>query len=303
MVYDIELLKKNRFNVVFGGSENEREKLSELFLNQYPDYKVEMCKRFSAKKVGPFTMKNNDRLKQILLSDKVLQAKGENYVMQMASMMCFDFLLDRYPRNLSYYQRLLPSLLLDVVHGKTKYLFCDNMLKSNNYFFYLMRWLEAIDEFRLHDGCIIWITYLSKKTLLSAMLEMNFEIPCEMFELKDNTLIHHENMFEDYKAKENSEITKMMKEVAVGTLDQNTLEHLLKLLQIAKNIEYIDEMISIIDYHLIENEDSTIYLNAMGICKKMKDILLNHETDLSSIEINLTDEEDYIDNLVLKHIA
>ena len=289
MAYDLEMLLSNRFNVVYGGNDEERESLGAAFLEEYPGYKTEVSDRFLPKKVGPFTKKVNDTMIDILMSDKVLKSKGKAYVMEQAKIMGFDAYVQRLPRTLSYYQRLSPTLLMDVVNGKTQYLFCDNILKSDDYYFEVMKWLESFGEFSSKDGRVIWITYLSRATLLSVMYKM--EMPCEMFELKDGALVHHKNMYADYVARENSELSKLMEEIAIGEVDCSTLEHFLGLLKKEKDLEFMDSAISIMDYHLLEDEENELYLEAMDKCKAMKDALLNNKTDLSFINTKLGEQE------------
>lgn len=197
MSYDIEKLLNCNYCVVFGGDENERNLLEEEIIKRDSSYKVEISELFFPKKIGPITVKVKDHIRTILLKDKMLKAKGEDYILKQAKMLGVETWLDYFPRTINSFQKERFSLILDVAHGKTKYLFHNEILKeAEQYYFMLLAWFHSLSEFTSNNGKFIWLSNMSKDKLVSAILEKEIESLCNVFELTDGKLIYHENFIE-----------------------------------------------------------------------------------------------------------
>lgn len=197
MSYDVEKLLNSNYCVVFGGDENERNQLEEEILKRDSSYKVEISEVFFPKKMGPFTIRVKDSIRTVLLKDKILKAKGESYIVKHAKSLEVEGWMDYFPRNINSFQKGKFSLILDVAHGKTKYLFHNEILKDPGpYYLMLLSWFHSLSEFTSNNGKFIWITNLPKDRLVSDMLEKEMESLCNVFELVDGKLIYRENFIE-----------------------------------------------------------------------------------------------------------
>ena len=170
MNYDISsLLSISSYRIVFVAGKELAGKISDLILQEEPEYTMDISPVFSpSKKIGPIRIKNKNRLWDILLKTKQAQSEGKAWLLKQMEDMDLRHYDLRIPAALSNGQRLRASMLYEVLNGRKEFLINDYEVyaPSNGYIF--AKWFAS-----KKNGELIWITNLDEADIIDKLGENN----------------------------------------------------------------------------------------------------------------------------------
>ena len=197
MKIDINVLRFNRYNIIYGLTNEERREMTEQILTSYPEYKLNIDDGFGPIKLGPFEMKNKKTVKEIMMKNKAVRAKGEEYVRRQLKYLDSEHYFERRGMGMSPMQREMITLVIDVTDGKKQFLFSDENVKAEHRFADYAAWLNT-QGFILDKGYkAIWLSMLSADEIVKLIKENAPDTASywDFYSIKDGEMIFEDNLF------------------------------------------------------------------------------------------------------------
>ena len=197
MKIDINALRFNRYNIIYGLTNEERREMTEQILASDPEYKLKIDDGFGSIKLGPFEMKNKKTVKEIMMKNKAVRAKGEEYARRQLKYLDGEHYFERRGMGMSPMQREMITLVIDVTDGKKQFLFSDENVKAESRFADYAAWLNT-QGFILDKGYkAIWLSMLSADEIVKLIKEKAPDTASywDFYGIKDGEMIFEDNLF------------------------------------------------------------------------------------------------------------
>ncbi len=215
MNFDVrELLNDSHCRVVFVADSTKSAAIVDSVIKSDAEYNYGINEVFGPKKVGPFTLKNRNTIRNILTKDKAIKEQNKTFTELTAKLLNLHFYLDRLPSTLSYSQKERASVLFGVLSGKTKFIIneCDTIFddednKTNGYVF--ANWMRSDGfhymESKYEKGNLIWLTAMRKNVVFDLLGDTAFSSVYSFYTVERNEIIKCDKAKLEEKYKNRSE--------------------------------------------------------------------------------------------------
>lgn len=197
MKIDINTFRFNRYNIIYGLTNEERREMTEQILASDPEYKLKIDDGFGPIKLGPFEMKNKKTVKEIMMKNKAVRTKGEKYARRQLKYLDSEHYFERRGMGLSTLQREMITLVIDVTDGKKQFLFSDENVKAEHRFADYAAWLNT-QGFIFDKGYkAIWLSMLSADEIVKLIKKKapDTRTYWDFYSIKNGEIIFEENLF------------------------------------------------------------------------------------------------------------
>ncbi len=198
MNYNVgEILKGNGTRVIFVSDPQDSTEIENAVYASDTRYKHEINKAFaSVKKVGPFKLKNKTSIWNILKNAKKIKEEGLEFLSLQLKNIDLHGYMDRYPRTLSYQQRIRASVLYEVMNENRSCLLLNDcyspfngelvLNKGKQSFFTVESFFRKYDRFEWVPYDFIWITDMPMNEFFEQMGDKAFSSDCYKYYIAEN---------------------------------------------------------------------------------------------------------------------
>ncbi|MBQ7094182.1 MAG: hypothetical protein IJN84_06685 [Clostridia bacterium] len=233
MKIDINALRFNRYSIIYGLSDAERSEMTEQILTSDPEYRLRIDDSLEPIKFGPFTMKNKKTIREIMMKNKAVKAKGEKYALRQLEYLDGKQLFERLAMGLSGSQRELITFIIDVTDGKKQFLFSDENVKAEHRFVDYAAWLNT-QGFMLDKGYkAVWLSMLSADEVVELIKEKapDTRTYWDFYSIKNGEIIFEDNLFarkekEKYIRQEEAKARRKAFDIAAENKNYNEIYRL-----------------------------------------------------------------------------
>lgn len=199
-------IMKNKFSIIQCKNQDERNQISKIILDMNPNYTIQISKLFDSQiKIGPFTKKNDKRVGNIV-EDEVFKRypkDGKKYIDDVIKIMDCKGSMNSFPKNLAPTQKRMYSIVIDLVNGKSTYLFNEHYL--NIEYFVLFNKVN----YWVDNPKVIWITEIPLNDLTKEIKRTKLEKDIFVYQLDSGSLIEKNDIYNfEEEVKQETKIVK-----------------------------------------------------------------------------------------------